>query len=415
MIAEYWQAIRRFDRDVLLYIASMALLGFAVFGGIYPVLFNLYLLRLGYGPEFVGAVNSVGMLTFAACSLVSGAVGQRLGVRRTMVAGLTLSMLACAALPLVEYVPEGIRAGWLIGTALVRSSGFALNWVNAAPFLMEATRPEERTHAYAVQSAASTLSGFLGSLVAGVLPGWFAGLLGATLDDPAPYRYPLWIAAALLAPAVWAILSIREPEVSQQAAQGEGEGALPLGLVAALALSVFLLAAGVGAPRSFYNVYLDDGLQVATATIGTLSAVGQLVASGAALTVPALSARWGHARVYTVASLGIAVGMLPLALIPHWAAAGLGYLGVISLSAITLPVINVYQMELVEARWRTTMSGITSMANGLSWAAITFAGGYVIAAMGYRTLFLVGVGATVVGAAFFGICFWRRQRSNGGF
>jgi predicted MFS family arabinose efflux permease len=260
-----------------------------------------------------------------------------------------------------------------------------------------------------VQSSASTLSGFVGSLVAGVLPGWFAGLLGATLDDPAPYRYPLWIAAALLAPAVWAVLSIREPEVSQQTAQVEVEGALPLGLVAALAVAVFLLAAGVGAPRSFYNVYLDDGLRVATATIGTLSAVGQLVASMAALLVPALSARWGHARVYTVASLGVAVGMLPLALIPHWTAAGLGYLVVMSLSAITLPVINVYQMELVEARWRTTMSGITSMANGLSWAAITFAGGSVIAALGYRALFLVGVGVTVVGAAFFGVCFGRRQ------
>ena len=410
MIAAYWQAIRRFDRDVLLYIASMALLGFAVFGGIYPVLFNLYLLRLGHGPEFVGTVNSVGMFAFAACSLIAGTVGQRLGVRRTMVAGLTLSMLACAALPLVEYVPEGVRAGWLIGTGFARSSGFALYWVNARPFLMEATRPEERTYAYSVQSAASTLAGFAGSLLAGVLPGWFAGMLGATLDDPAPYRYPLWIAAALLAPAVWAILSIREPEVSRQEVQVEGTDALPLGLIAALAVAVFLLAAGVGAPRSFYNVYLDDGLKVPTATIGTLSAVGQLVAAGAALSVPALSARWGHARVYTVASLGVAVGLLPLALIPHWAAAGLGYLIVMSLSAITLPVINVYQMELVEARWRTAMSGITSMANGLSWATITFAGGYVIAEMGYRTLFLTGVGLTVAGAVFFGFSFGRRQR-----
>jgi hypothetical protein len=32
----------------------MALLGLTVFGGIYPVLFNLHLLRLGNGPEFVG-------------------------------------------------------------------------------------------------------------------------------------------------------------------------------------------------------------------------------------------------------------------------------------------------------------------------------------------------------------------------
>jgi MFS family permease len=280
---------------------------------------------------------------------------------------------------------------------------------------MEATRPEERTHAYAVQSAASTLSGFVGSLVAGMLPGWFAGLLRVSLDDPAPYRYPLWIAAALLLPAVFAVFSIRQPEASQQKVQVEGEGTLPVGLFVSLALAVFLLAVGAGAARSFYNVYLDDALRVSTSMIGTLSAVGQLVAAVAALSVPALAERWGHPRVYTLASLGVAACLLPLALIPNWVAAGLGYLGVISLNAITLPVINVYQMELVEPRWRTAMSGATSMANGLSWSAITFAGGYVIAALGYRTLFLVGVGVTVVGALFFGVSFGRRGRSNGGF
>jgi MFS family permease len=376
-------------------------------------LFNLYLLRLGYGPEFVGMVNSVAMFTFAACSLASGAIGQRLGIRRTMAAGLTVSLLGCAVLPLVEYVPPATRAGWLIGTAFVRAMGFALYWVNARPFLMEATRPEERMHAYAVQSAASTLSGFVGSLVAGLLPGWFAGLLGVTLNHPAPYRYPLWIAAALLLPAVLAVLAIREPEISRREVQVESKGALPLGLLLSLALAVFLLAVGAGAARSFYNVYLDDALRVPTSTIGILSAVGQLVAAVAALSVPALAARWGHPRVYTAASLGVAVCLLPLALIPHWAAAGLGYLGVMSLNAVTLPVINVYQMELVEARWRTTMSGVTSMANGLSWSAITFAGGYVIAALGYRTLFMVGVGVTVVGALFFGVCFGRQREQDG--
>jgi predicted MFS family arabinose efflux permease len=227
----------------------------------------------------------------------------------------------------------------------------------------------------------------------------------------------LWIAAAMLGPAVLAVLSIREPEAVRQEERVEQRGAPPVGLFAALALAIFLLAVGAGAARSFYNVYLDDALRVPTATIGTLSAAGQLVAAMAALSVPALSARWGHARVYAAASLGVALWLLPLALIPHWGAAALGYLGVTSLNAITLPVINVYQMELVEPRWRTAMSGMTSMANGLSWSATTFVGGYVIAAVGYRTLFMAGVALTLAGALFFGARFgWRRQnRSNGGF
>ena len=49
MFADYVRALRGFNRNVRLYLFTTALLGFTIFGGIYPVLFNLYLLRLGHG------------------------------------------------------------------------------------------------------------------------------------------------------------------------------------------------------------------------------------------------------------------------------------------------------------------------------------------------------------------------------
>jgi MFS family permease len=325
-----------------------------------------------------------------------------------MVAGLTVAMAGYLVLPLVEMLPADWRAGWLVGTSFVRALGFGLYWVNARPFLMESTRPEERAHAYAAQAAISPLAGFAGSLVAGVLPALFASMLGVSLDHPAPYRYPLWIAAALLAPGVLAIFAMSEPEIEHVEERTRGIEGLPLGLLISLSVAVFLGAVGAGSARSFFNVYLDDGLRVSTSRIGTLSAFGQLAAAAAALSMPLLSARWGNAWAYLVASLGVAVGLLPLALVPHWAAAGLGYLGVMSSAAITLPAINVYQMERVTPRWRTTMSGVTAMANGLSWAITTFVGGYVIAALGYRPLFLAGAGMSIVGALFF----WARFCSS---
>ena len=68
----YVRAVRGFNRDVRLYLAATALLGFAVFGGIYPVLFNIHLLRLGNGTEFIGWANSIVMLTFAMASPIAG-------------------------------------------------------------------------------------------------------------------------------------------------------------------------------------------------------------------------------------------------------------------------------------------------------------------------------------------------------
>lgn len=53
-----------------------------------------------------------------------------------------------------------------------------------------------------------------------------------------------------------------------------------------------------------------------------------------------------------------------MALIPHWASAGLGFMGVIGMLSSTRAVTNVVQMEIVTAEWRGTTSGVTSMAMG---------------------------------------------------
>ena len=65
----YLQTVRQFNRNVRLFLLSAALIGFTTSGGVQGVLLNLYLLRLGYGLDFVGQINSIGGLVFALFSL----------------------------------------------------------------------------------------------------------------------------------------------------------------------------------------------------------------------------------------------------------------------------------------------------------------------------------------------------------
>lgn len=58
----YLQRLRSFERDVRLFLVLPALIGFTVFAGINTVLFNLYLMRLGDGPEFIGLVKAISHL-----------------------------------------------------------------------------------------------------------------------------------------------------------------------------------------------------------------------------------------------------------------------------------------------------------------------------------------------------------------
>jgi predicted MFS family arabinose efflux permease len=168
-----------------------------------------------------------------------------------------------------------------------------------------------------------------------------------------------------------------------------------------LTLVGVLTLAGEGVTRTFFSVYLDAALHTPTATIGTLSAVGQLLGVPAALATPLLMARWGLGRTFLRSAWGMVLSLLPLALVAHWASAGLGFMAMIATASIAYPAITLCQMEMVAPRARSAMSGAVIMATGLSWGLMALGGGYAIAALGYRTFFLSGAAVTAAGALLF--------------
>lgn len=400
---DFVQRLRLFSREVWLYLVTPALIGFTVFGGIYTVLLNLYLLRLGYGPDFVGLVNAAGFGALAVTALPMGALGRLLGVRRAMILGMTLMMAGSALLPLAEFIPVALRQGWLLGMYALIQVGMTLHIVNSQPFLMDATTPAEREHVFSVQVALWPLAGFVGSMIGGLLPGYLAPLVGVTLADPAPYRYTLLVAAVLLLPGVWALTRLAEPKVCTTAHEaGAGTAVAPVGLIILIATISYLRGGGEGVGRTFLNVYLDEGLQISTAQIGTLLAVTQLLAVPAALSAPALVRRWGKEPLMLCGTFGVAVSLLPMALIADWRAAGVGLLGILLLTSVSRGPFMIYIQEVVEPQWRPLISGATTMTFGFSWFTAALGGGYIIATQGYRTLFLAGALLNLAG----GLLLW---------
>ena len=400
MITTYLQKLRLLSRDVRLFLVSGALLSFAYFG-FYGVLFNLYLLRLGFDAELIGLVQGVSSLPMIILSLPAGELGRRWGVRRTTIAGTILLSLGALLPPLAELLPPSLWVGWLMVTYALSGAGAALYIVNSNPLLMSATSPEQRNHAFSLQSALSPVMAFAGNLISGLLPGVLATALGVTLDDPAPYRYPLLIAGVLSIPAVLPLLAVREGE-GDQPGESRGEASpAPWGLIALLASFALLRAVGGAATNTFFNVYMDEDLQAPTSLIGALAASSRLVPFVAALIGPLLVGRWGRFRTIALGAVGVAVSILPIVFVRHWAAAGLSLMGVSSMTLMTYPAFTVYYQEIVAPDRRGTASGAVATAEALSSPAMIMAGGYVITALGYRTLFLLGAGVTGLRALLF--------------
>ena len=210
MATTYLQKLRLFNRDVRLFLITAAIFGF-VWDGVRMVLFNLYLLRLGYGTESIGLINAVGPIAFSVFAVLLGALGARWNGRHSIMVGLSLMAAGLALLPLTGALPPEFRTGWLYGMTVVTYLGLAFWWVYTIPFLMGATSTAERSHAFSVQIALAPLAAVAGSLVGGALPGIFARVKGISPDDPAAYAYSLIVAAVLLIPAALALAPAGDP------------------------------------------------------------------------------------------------------------------------------------------------------------------------------------------------------------
>jgi MFS family permease len=404
-IAAYLQKLKLFSRDVRLYLITVALIGFTM-NGIWAVLFNLYLLRLEYTPEFIGLVHATSMLAFSIFCVPAGTLGTRWGGRHVLIMSTIMLTIGNGLLPLAEFIPAPWQAGWLLATSAFTRFGLAAYYVNSMPFVMGVTRSEERNHAFSMQVALEPLAGFAGSLIGGTLPEVFAAVLHTSLEEPASFRYPLLINALLFIPGVLALLFTGKGQIEQTPGERTEAGRAPYILIALIAVAVALRLAGRMTVVTFFNVYLDAGLHISTALIGVLAAIGKLLSVPAALITPLLIERWGKERAIILGSFGIALSILPLALVPHWSAAGVGFIGVTALFSVTSAPIRVYSQEIVSPEWRAMMSAALTMGAGLSASAMAFGGGYMITSLGYSSVFLAGAGLTTLG----GLIFWAHFR-----
>lgn len=397
MIARWIARVRGFSRRTRLLLLASALVGFA-FQGVYSVLRSLYLLRLGHGPESIGLISSISLLLFALFCLPSGALAVRIGTRRMLMAGLGVVSLSFVVLPFLQMLPRGAPLIWTVVPFALLGLGFAPYTATSGPALMASTREGDRDRVFALSGALFPSAGVLGNLVGGFIPGLLAPVLAMSLEQPAPYGYPLWLAAAVVAVAVWTLSRTRGLGLEREERAGRTSEPVPWKPIAAMALFSLLRSAGGNTCQTFFIVYLDAALALPTSWIGVLSSLGLLVSVLGALAMPRLVARWDRGRTMVWGVLGAGISMLPLALVPHWSAAGLGYLGVQSFSAISLAAYGIHQMTLVAPRWRTLMAGATSTTMGLSWAGLSLGGGYMITSLGYRSLFLVAAGLTAIGS-----------------
>jgi MFS family permease len=169
-VGEYLDKTREFSRNANLYVVHV--IGMHMIHGSFTVLFNLYLLAIGFDVRFVGLRLMIGFVATAVTAVPAGLVSDRIGRKASFLLGDGVG--AAIALVMISTRSEALL---LAGPALAAFFG-NLHHTSEGAFMAENSKPSERVHLFAVSGSFRTLSAMAGALIAGLVPLMFIDQLG---------------------------------------------------------------------------------------------------------------------------------------------------------------------------------------------------------------------------------------------
>jgi len=356
------------------FVLSASIFNFALF--IFMLLYNLFLLDLGFREDFVGVVNGAMRAGSFAGTLPAAVVAHRLGLKKTLL--LTIAGTAAA-----EFLRAVVGARLpLAALAFLSGCVFSVWAVTLAPLIAGAVEEERRPAAFSVFFACMFAVGIGGNWLGGLLPLWTGGKRAVLL----------W-SAALSAVAVFPALRLRE----RPRANGTGR-VWPRSRFLALYLLPFALwHLATGTFNPFSNVYFAR-LGFAVQRIGGIFSIAQLVQVAGLLAAPAIIGRLGLLGGIVTMMAATAFGLAALAAQPSPGAAVAAYMAYMSFQWMSEPALNTLLMNHVTEQERSGASALNYLIAFGAQALAAFAAGGLFTRIGYGWT-LAGAAALALSAA----------------
>ncbi|MFL5696410.1 MAG: MFS transporter [Ktedonobacteraceae bacterium] len=421
-LVEYIQQFGRFQRNARLYLVSNALSG--VTAGIFLVLYNLYLVSLGYGPAFIGVELFVltigaGLAIFPAGMCVDRFSGKSILIwSSALIGGAGVGQILFRQ-PLS-----------LLISAFIAGIGLAFILVVNAPFLTRNSAPEERPYLFSFNIVLGLVTTVLGKVIGGGLPIWLrsASVLMARLppwltawlaQQPVPrsYQLALLLAGIIAGPSFIPLFLMRDDRPSAPVvphsplAQNTGPGihsllqhiksvrtflhlihpkALFSSPIFLLSLVQVLIGLGAGLFIPYTNIYFVQHLKASSWLFGLIDGGATALTALFTLAAPFLAIRLGRVNSIALTQLASIPLLLTIGLTSYLPLAAALYLFRQPLMDMSMGVLQVFSMEAVPKERRGMANSSYQASFQVAWALTASLGGIIIVQLGYPPIFIGG-------------------------
>jgi len=361
--AHYASNLAAFSPNARFYLLNAVITGAAL--GVFRLLFNFYVLSLGYNEALIGNLTTATSLTALIAALPMGYLADLIGRKRSLIAGGTAVVAAILVMVAFPFAWVFVAMNVLIGL------GQSLSGVTMGPFLMENSGDKERVYLFSFSSGLTTASASVGNWVGGKLPTWLGAVQNVAATSTPAYGASLLLIALVAAFGLIPLMKMRIPKsnlvqrtIFAPIKFFRSEPAL----VGKLILPMLITSIGAGLIMPFMNVFFRTVHHQTDSAIGTMFALGTLAMGVGLFIAPPLADKVGKIKLVVITQ-ALAIPFLYFLGFSNWfpmvAAAYYIRLALMNMSG---PVYQTFVLEKVKPEARATIASLNSMASNFGWA-----------------------------------------------
>ena len=397
----YASKLRRFNPNARKYLLFVFLT--TLNAGIYGVIFNLYILRLGFGEDFLGLILSISATSMGLFSIPAAFVCDRLGRKRTLLLSSVLSAIS------LFFLYNTTTPELLVLFSLASGMASALGLVTGSTFLLENSTKEERMYLFSMSSLIYTFSLLSGNMLGGFLPDILADLISAQSGSAISYRLTLYVSLVATVASLLPLAYVAEKNSEENnGIRGQlhiYRSIFKSKVIRQMTLFYCLYGIGWGTSLPYFNVYFDTVLGASANQIGIIFSVSQVFMILGYFLVPVLTERTGKVRLVAIVQILSIPFLLMFVLTNNLLIAVVGFVMRYMIMNMANPILNSFKLEIVQPEERSMINSIMWMACYTFVGIGNYVGGLMMAKGDSRMPFMVTGLFYAATAVFYYICF----------
>ena len=380
------------NRQVLLFLSHSLLFHIGSLG-IADILFNFYLVGMGYDATAIGLLQALPRLGGFLIGLPIGLLANRAGNRRVIIVstgGIALCIAATVLVPTLFLIAMS-RFFW--------GACFGAGQVVKPPFMVTLTPPGEHTAQFSWHNLVSMTAVSVGSALGGFIPALASRVFSIqAVGDLRPAEMPAAYQAAIMTAAFVVLLSAL-PLLFLQGSSTKDDGptsakssrrtSIPWLKILRLAFPLFIFGISGGLTFPFFNLFFRDQFGMTDSAVGSIIGLGWLIMGIAPLLNPFWEARMGRAMALTGLMAVSSIAFVGLGLSQMAGIAAVFYVLAIGLRNTMQPLFQPLLMASLPIPFHNIASSVGLVLWNMGWFGAATSFGYLQFALGHKNIMLI--------------------------